>query len=137
MGKVRQGFEENKDPKHTEDELHSLYKRGYNTLAFLKLAHELGSVERRLVASMLRMHKERKITDEKPPIYKRKFLPHQNRIYDETYNEYDRAIAGIERDLDIILPRDKFARSLEWIPPLKNLHRGDPILEAKQQEEQE
>ncbi|KAI8322303.1 hypothetical protein GQ54DRAFT_333336 [Martensiomyces pterosporus] len=134
MSKVRQGFDENSDPNHTDTELQSLYRRGHNTLVFLKLAHELGSVERKLVASILRMHKERRIVEEKPPLHKRKFLPHQKRIYDETYEEYDRTIENIERDLDIILPKDKFVRSLEWIPALKNLHRGDPILDAKRQE---
>ncbi|KAI7833409.1 hypothetical protein BX661DRAFT_196611 [Kickxella alabastrina] len=125
LGKIRQGFNENKSATHAADDLKSLYERGYNTLGFLKLARELDSVERRLATAVLDLHKQRRITEEKPPAYKRRLQPLQKRVYDETYAEYDRVVANIERDLNIILPRDKVSQSLEWIPLLKSLHRGD------------
>ncbi|KAJ1955306.1 hypothetical protein DL89DRAFT_291848 [Linderina pennispora] len=127
--KIRQGFTENTSTDNTHSDLALLYTRGYNTLAFLKLARELGSVERKLVTSIVQVYKDRKAADEKPPIHKKKWQKHQKQVYDETFGEYDRVLESIERDLEIILPRDRFVRSLEWIPKLDNLHKGDPLVE--------
>ncbi|KAJ1940794.1 hypothetical protein FBU59_003700 [Linderina macrospora] len=128
--KIRQGFTENTSTDNTHSDLSLLYTRGYNTLAFLKLARELGSVERKLVTSIVQVYKDRQAADVKPPIYRKKLQKHQKQVYDETFEEYDRVLESIERDLEIILPRDRFVRSLEWIPKLNNLHKGDPVAEG-------
>lgn len=123
IGKVRQGFEGNKLTNPTRAELEALYRKGYNTLGFLKLARELGSIERQLVTAILDMQSFRQQADEKPPVIRRKLQPLQRKIYENYYAEYDRAIANIERDLDIVLPHDKITRTLEWIPSLPNLYK--------------
>ncbi|KAJ2493225.1 hypothetical protein IWW37_000688 [Coemansia sp. RSA 2050] len=130
MAKVRQGFQEKREQQLSESEQARLYRQGWNTLGFLKLARELGSVERRVVDAVLHIHKERKAAEVKPGIKKRRLQTLQMQAYDASFRNYDAAIAGIARDLDIILPQDTLTRSLKWIPQLKRLHKGDPALEG-------
>ncbi|KAJ2392589.1 hypothetical protein GGI05_002635 [Coemansia sp. RSA 2603] len=125
LAKIRQGFEENKNAAHTDRDRALLYERGHNTLIFLKLARELESVERHLVSAILAVQAHRRETEEKPPISRRRLQPLQRLVYSETFDEYDKAIASIESDLGVLLPRDRISPSLSWIPPLKNLHIGN------------
>ncbi|KAJ2861819.1 hypothetical protein GGH94_004653 [Coemansia aciculifera] len=129
MAKVRQGFQMKRDHQLSESERARLYRQGWNTLGFLKLARELGSVERGVVSAILRVHRERSAAEEKPGTKRRRLQPQQVQAYDSSYNNYDEAIANIALDLDIVLPQDTLTRSLEWIPLLKRLHKGDPALE--------
>ncbi|KAJ2902904.1 hypothetical protein GGI21_004498 [Coemansia aciculifera] len=125
MAKIRQGFQANRGRQLTESERDKLYRQGWNTLGFLKLARELGSVERSIVDAVLCIYNERAAAEEKPGTKKRRLQPLQAQTYGSTYDNYDKTIANIARDLDIILPHDTFTRSLQWIPRLKNLHKGD------------
>ncbi|KAJ1820164.1 hypothetical protein LPJ56_003499, partial [Coemansia sp. RSA 2599] len=97
--------------------------RGYNTLGFLKLARELESVERKLVTTIIDMQEKRRVANAKPLAYKRMLFPLQRAVNDREYEGYETLVSNIERDLGIILPKDQIAPSLDWIPPLKNLHR--------------
>ncbi|KAJ2711086.1 hypothetical protein H4R19_003421 [Coemansia spiralis] len=119
---IRRGFDENKCATHTEAELGALYRRGCNTLQFLRLAGELESVERCVVANILAMQAHRQSADVKPPTFKRRLRGIQATAYAEAYAGFDRALAGAAEDLDIILPAYSSQRSLEWIPRLRNLH---------------
>ncbi|KAJ2804024.1 hypothetical protein H4S07_004326 [Coemansia furcata] len=130
MAKVRQGFQERRKQPLSESEIAILYRQGWNTLGFLKLARELGSIEREVVNTILRVHRERSAAEEKPGTKRRRLQPLQMQTYDLSYNSYDETIANIARDLDIVLPQDTLTRSLDWIPRLKRLHRGDPALES-------
>ncbi|KAJ1822111.1 hypothetical protein LPJ60_002196 [Coemansia sp. RSA 2675] len=129
MAKVRQGFQEKSERQLSGSEQAQLYRQGRNTLGFLKLACEPGSVERGVVDVVLRIHKERNAAEVKPGIRRRRLQALQMQAYDSAYRNYDTVISGIARELDIILPQDTHTRSLEWIPQLKRLHKGDPALE--------
>ncbi|KAJ2003048.1 hypothetical protein GGI04_003107 [Coemansia thaxteri] len=122
LAKVRQGFQESRELQITLSEQSRLYRQGWNTVGFLKLARELGSVERRIVDSILQTYQERCAAEEKPRTKKRHLQPPQAHAYDETFAEYDRIVAKVARDLDIVLPRDVPTRSLDWIPQLKGLN---------------
>ncbi|KAJ2779011.1 hypothetical protein H4R18_004246 [Coemansia javaensis] len=122
--KIRQGFDEGRRAALSDAELAAVYRRGCNTLGFLKLARELGSVERAVVASILQMEARREATDEKPPAFKRRLQGLQAQEYAEAHVGVDRAVASIEQELDIILPRYTSRRSLEWIPRLRSLYGG-------------
>ncbi|KAJ2704359.1 hypothetical protein FB645_003364 [Coemansia sp. IMI 203386] len=124
LAKIRQGFEQNSCAQPSADSIMSLYKRGYNTLGFLKLARELESVERKLVTTIIDMQEKQKIAKIKPLTHKRKLLPLQKTVYDREYAEYESLISSIERDLCIILPKDQTAPSLDWIPRLDNLYNS-------------
>ncbi|KAJ2087837.1 hypothetical protein GGI16_006409 [Coemansia sp. S142-1] len=130
MAKVRQGFQEKREHQLSESERARLYRQGWNTLGFLKLARELGSIEREVVNAILRVHRGRSAAEEKPGIKRRRLQPLQVQVYDSSYSNYDKTIANIARDLDIVLPQDTLTRSLEWIPLLRRLHKGDPALES-------
>ncbi|KAJ2139215.1 hypothetical protein IW139_001110 [Coemansia sp. RSA 353] len=122
---IRQGFDESPKYGSTEHGPAALYRKGYNTLGFLKLARELGSVERQLVTSILQIQVERQASDIKPVTYRRKLKPQQERLQSEAYDKLDWAIFNIAHDLDIILPPYQTQRTLEWIPQLKHLYRND------------
>ncbi|KAJ2367121.1 hypothetical protein H4S01_002335 [Coemansia sp. RSA 2610] len=107
------------------EDLAALYRQGHNTLGFLKLARELGSMERRVVSSIMYLEAERDASDKKPPLFKRKFSPLQQRVHLETQGSFDQAVANLARDLDIILPPYQTKRSLEWIPRLNHLYKND------------
>ncbi|KAJ2828585.1 hypothetical protein IWW50_001303 [Coemansia erecta] len=122
---IRHGFDQNMNTKHPDHELAALYKRGYNTLGFLKLARELGSVERRIVTSILQVQAERRLAEAKTPTSRRKLQPLQHKAYAESYEKFDAALANMARDLDIIMPQYQSKRSLEWIPRLNRLYKND------------
>ncbi|KAJ2556894.1 hypothetical protein EV175_001698 [Coemansia sp. RSA 1933] len=127
VSKIRQGFDEYRcTQQQVSHEL--LYRKGCNTLGILKLARELGSIERMLVSTVLEMYRKRLNSEIQPPPSRRRMKPLQKKAYDEAFIEYDRVISRIEQELEIILPRDRCNRSLEWIPPIRNLHKGDPLL---------
>ncbi|KAI9505632.1 hypothetical protein GGI25_004627 [Coemansia spiralis] len=127
MQKIRQGFDENKNVQ-SEVEKEELCRRGNKTLGLLKLARELGSIERMLVDAIVNIYKKRQSAAVKPPVYRRRMQPLSSQTYEKTYVEYDKVISKIEQDLDVILPQDKCARSLNWIPSLKNLYKNDAAL---------
>ncbi|KAJ2334684.1 hypothetical protein GGI00_001738 [Coemansia sp. RSA 2681] len=133
MAKIRQGFQERQGQQLTENEREKLYRRGWNTLEFLKLARELGSVERGIVDAVLCVHRERAAAEEKPGTKRRRLQSLQAQAYSSAYEEYDKIIASIARDLDIILPHDTFARSLQWIPRLNRLHKITPNKDSADQ----
>ncbi|KAJ1867013.1 Cytoplasmic GTPase/eEF2-like protein (ribosomal biogenesis) [Coemansia sp. RSA 989] len=124
--KIRRGFVDNQKTDHSPADLERLYRQGHNTLAFLKLARELGSLERRIIESILEMDLRRKTFDEKPPSPKRKLQPIARRVFNESFDTFDLAVANLARDADIILPIYRVERSLDWIPPLKHLYKNDP-----------
>ncbi|KAJ2743689.1 hypothetical protein GGI20_003547 [Coemansia sp. BCRC 34301] len=126
IAKIRQGFQESQGQQLTESELARLFRQGWNTLGFLKLSRELGSVERGIIEVILTVHKERGAAEEKPGTKRRRLQPLQMQAYNSAYQDYDKAVANIARDLDIILPPDTFTRSLQWIPRLHRLHKSDP-----------
>ncbi|KAJ2455436.1 Cytoplasmic GTPase/eEF2-like protein (ribosomal biogenesis) [Coemansia sp. RSA 2336] len=124
--KIRQGFMENQKADHSPADLERLYRQGHNTLAFLKLARELGSLERRIIESILEVDLRRRTFDEKPPLPKRKLQPIAHRVFSESFDTFDLAVANLARDADIILPPYRVERSLDWIPPLKHLYKSYP-----------
>ncbi|KAJ2748995.1 hypothetical protein IWQ56_007324, partial [Coemansia nantahalensis] len=109
---IRQGFDEHRCATYTDSEHATLYRRGCNTLGFLKLARELGSVERRVVSNILSMQAYRQSADSKPPTHKRRLQGIQAAAYADAYAGFDRALAGAAEDLDVILPAYAFKRSL-------------------------
>ncbi|KAJ2161489.1 hypothetical protein GGF46_001428 [Coemansia sp. RSA 552] len=109
VGIIRQGSGEMRRVIHAGEAAAAQYQRGCNTLGFLKLARELGSVERQVVASLLKTHAERALAE-------RRTSRAPESVESLTYDGFDRAVAGLARDLDIVIPKYKPSVSLEWIP---------------------